>query len=77
MKEIDKACIHLCEVLDQLYNGYAEEESNTMRTQYNYDASAVWFLKEKGYVDILKGEWPKTKFISFIFTDKYLKREEK
>lgn len=70
---LDKACQKLCGVLDQLHSGYAEEDTGVYRTSYNFDADAVWFLKEHGYVTVSDGEWPRTKYLSFSFTDKFRK----
>ena len=59
---------HLCNVLEQLYKGYSEEDNNIFRTNYSYDAMAVQFLSDIGYVELIEGEWPKTKYITFKFT---------
>lgn len=68
---LDQACQKLCGVLYQLYTGYAEEDAGVYRTSFNYDADAVWFLKEHGYVTVSDGEWPRTKYLSFSFMDKF------
>lgn len=72
-KEFDNACRKLCGVLYQLHTGYAEEDTGVYRTSYNYDADAVWFLSKHGYVMVSDGEWPRTKYLSFSFTDKFKK----
>ncbi len=39
-------------------------------TRYNCEAECIDYLNDKGYVQIIKGEWPKTKRLTFIFTEK-------
>jgi len=72
-KEFDQVCKHLCGILYQLYTGFSEENKEILQTIYNYDAQAVWFLKDYDYVIIIKGSWPETKYISFKFTNKFKK----
>ena len=69
------ACQHLCNVLYQLYAGYAEEDTGVYRTSYNADAVAVKFLAGCGYVEILEGKYL-SKYISFKFTDKFDRESE-
>ena len=69
-KEREEFCNALCGVLDQSYAGSSEEDTGVYRTQYNYDAVAVDLLQKHGYVEILDGNWPQTKYLTFKFTEK-------
>jgi len=71
--ELEETCNSLCGVLDQSYAGFSEDDTGIYRTQYNYDAAAVDLLEKHGYVEILEGEWPQTKHLTFKFTDKRVK----
>lgn len=71
--EISDLCNALCGVLDQSYSCMSEENIDTYRTTYNYDAIAVDLLEKHGYVEIIDGKWPKTKYLTFRFTGKRMK----
>jgi hypothetical protein len=55
----------LLRIIDQYC--YIDEE-NHGRTHYNCTAEAVDYLSRKGYIDITKGSWPRTKHLKFYFT---------
>lgn len=59
---------HLISVLEQLC--YDIENDEIFHTHYNADAYAAWYLSELGYIKIIKGSWPQTKFLDFEFTEK-------
>jgi hypothetical protein len=69
-EEMSDLCNALCGVLDQSYSGMSEEDNGEYRTTYNYDAAAVDLLHKHGYVEILEGTWPQTKYLTFKFTEK-------
>jgi len=69
-KQISDLCNALCGVLYQSYSCMSEEDNGEYRTTYNYDAIAVDLLEKHGYVEIIDGKWPRTKYLTFKFTEK-------
>lgn len=69
-KDREDLCNALCGVLDQSYSCMSEEDKGEYRTTYNYDAIAVDLLEKHGYVEIIDGKWPQTKYLTFKFTKK-------
>lgn len=69
-KIVSNLCNALCGVLDQSYSCMSEEDKGEYRTTYNYDAIAVDLLEKHGYVEIIDGKWPQTKYLTFKFTKK-------
>lgn len=61
-----RAAYHLLWVLYQ-YCG-EQEYGYVCKTRYNADGCAVDYLARKGYVRLINGEWPRTKFIKFEIT---------
>jgi len=55
-------------MLDQYCIGPCD--SDTGNTQYNIEAAAVNKLSELGYVEIIFGNWPNTKYLTFKITEK-------
>lgn len=66
--EIKRLAYHLLWMLCQYRCG--EENMYEGQTSYNSDAFAVQDLSKFGYIELLDGSFPDTKFIEFRITDK-------
>lgn len=60
----------LYNLIDQQFRGWAEDENGQYRTQYNVEAQVIDYLSKKDLIEIVEGEWPKTKFIIFKFKER-------
>ena len=59
---------NLCSVLKE-YCGGMEDNPEYYVTEKNSEAISVMCLERHGYVKIIKGRFPKTKRIKFIFNE--------
>lgn len=66
----DRAIYHILWILFQ-YCGI-DDDSYIGTTRFNAEAGAVDELEKIGYVKILSGKWPLTKFLTFEITQKGL-----
>jgi len=57
-------------MLDQYCIGPVSADIEKGQTTHNIEAAAVNKLSELGYVEIIFGNWPNTKYLTFKITEK-------
>ncbi len=67
-----KLLYFLMHILDQYMFAWDFEGSRipTGETRFNCEAEMIDYLDKNGYVKIVKGDWPETKRLRFLLTEK-------